>query len=222
MIFGKEKAMKRFGVLLASTALCTALLASGPALAFRGGGFGGFHGGGFGGGFRGGGFGGGFHGGGFGGWHGGTFAGRSVAMGGWNRGGWNGGWNRGGWNRGAWNGGWNRWHNRGWGWNSGWWPAYAGLGLGLGYGLGWDYPYGDSYSYDYPDYAYGYGYPYDYSYAAPYAAAPLMTGRSVATGQVGNYCTVSVKTCLLNHASYVGNGCSCRVPGGYARGTVTP
>jgi hypothetical protein len=53
MIFGKEKAMKRFGVLLASTALCTALLASGPALAFRGGGFGGFHGGGF----RGGGFG---------------------------------------------------------------------------------------------------------------------------------------------------------------------
>ena len=51
-----------------SLALATALGAATPALAFRGGGFGGFHGGGFGG-FRGGGFGG-FRGG-FGGFHGG-------------------------------------------------------------------------------------------------------------------------------------------------------
>jgi hypothetical protein len=188
MIFWKEKAMKRFGVLLASTALCTALLASGPALAFRGG-WGGGHG-----------------------WGGGAH----FAGGGWGHGGWgHGGWGRGGYGYGGWGRG-------GYGYG-GWGLAGLGLGLGLaGLDYGWGYPYWDSYSYNYPDYAYGYGYPYDYSYAAPYAAAPLMTGRSVATGQVGNYCTVSVKTCLLNHASYVGNGCSCRVPGGYARGTVTP
>jgi predicted 3-demethylubiquinone-9 3-methyltransferase (glyoxalase superfamily) len=28
--------------------------------------------------------------------------------------------------------------------------------------------------------------------------------------------------CELYHASYVGGGCSCRVPGGRARGSVTP
>jgi hypothetical protein len=53
-------------------------------------------------------------------------------------------------------------------------------------------------------------------------AAPLVTGRSVATGQMGNFCTTSVKTCELRHASYIGNGCSCRVTGGHARGTVAP
>jgi hypothetical protein len=176
--------MKRFGILLASTALGAALLASGPALAFGGGHFGG----------------GGFHGGGFGGFHGGGF------------GGFHGGWGHGGW-------GGNRWGNRGWG---GGWPAYAGLGLGLGYGLSaWDYgyPYDYSYGYGYP-YDYGYGYP---GYSAPYAAAaPLVTGRSVATGQLGNYCSTPAKTCELYHASYLGGGCSCRVPGGHARGSVTP
>jgi len=42
---------------------------------------------------------------------------------------------------------------------------------------------------------------------APAAAtAPLMTGRSVATGQFGNSCSTHVKTCELRHASlsYVG------------------
>ena len=53
-------------------------------------------------------------------------------------------------------------------------------------------------------------------------AAPLMTGRSVATGQVGNSCKTSVKICEIRHASYVGNECSCRVVGGRARGTVSP
>ena len=59
--------------------------------------------------------------------------------------------------------------------------------------------------------------------SAPAAAtAPLMTGRSVATGQFGNSCSTHVKTCELRHASYVGVGCSCHVPGGHARGSVTP
>jgi hypothetical protein len=86
MAFWKENDMNA-SVLLASAALGAAVAASGPALAFgggHGGGFGGGHmGGGFGGGHMGGGFGGGFHGGGFG---GGGFGGRSMAMGGFNRG----------------------------------------------------------------------------------------------------------------------------------------
>ena len=56
------------------------------------------------------------------------------------------------------------------------------------------------------------------------SAAPLYTGRSVATGpiQMGNYCSTPVKTCALYHASWVGSGCSCRIPGGRSQGTVTP
>jgi len=73
------------------------------------------------------------------------------------------------------------------------------------------------------------------------ATAPLMTGRSVAVEKVplmtgrsaadetvavtsvagaGNYCATSVKTCLLNEPGWLGTGCSCRVPGGRARGFV--
>jgi hypothetical protein len=52
--------------------------------------------------------------------------------------------------------------------------------------------------------------------------APLMTGRSVATGQIGIYCATPAKTCELYHPSYVGGGCSCRVPGGRSRGFVSP
>ena len=54
------------------------------------------------------------------------------------------------------------------------------------------------------------------------APAPLVTGRSVATGQIGIYCATPAKTCELYHASYVGGGCSCRVPGGRSRGFVSP
>jgi hypothetical protein len=56
--------------------------------------------------------------------------------------------------------------------------------------------------------------------AAPAPAATLATGRSV--GQLGYFCTTPAKTCELRHASYVGIGCSCRVPGGRAKGSVTP
>jgi hypothetical protein len=63
--------------------------------------------------------------------------------------------------------------------------------------------------------------------AAPFAVAspapaPLATGRSVVTGHMGSLCSTPVKNCELSHASYVGNGCSCRVPGGRARGSVSP
>jgi hypothetical protein len=81
-------------------------------------------------------------------------------------------------------------------------------------------PYGYAYDYGYPNnYAYGYGSPYNYAAAA--ATAPLVTGRSVATGQMGMTCSTPIKACELYHASWVGNGCSCRVPGGRARGAVT-
>ena len=157
-------------------------------------------GGGFGGGHMGGGFGGGHMGGGFGGGHFGGFGGRSMAMGGFNRGF---GFNRAG--RFGRFGRFNRGFNRGF--------ASAGPFWGWGGGWDWGYPYWDDayYGYGYPDYAYDYGYP-----------APLVTGRSVATGHMGNYCTTPVKNCELYHASYVGGGCSCRVPGGRARGSVTP
>lgn len=85
-----------------------------------------------------------------------------------------------------------------------------------GLGLGYDYPY----------YGYNYGYPDDYGYDAyPYSAeadAPLTMGRSVATGELGNHCATPQKTCVLYNPSDIGGGCSCRVPGGRARGTVAP
>jgi hypothetical protein len=77
----------------------------------------------------------------------------------------------------------------------------------------------------YPDPGHCWAYPV--AGPAAYAAfgstpAPLVTGRSVATGQIGIYCATPAKTCELYHASYVGGGCSCRVPGGRSRGFVSP
>jgi hypothetical protein len=137
--------------------------------------------------------------------------------GGFGGGGFHGGGFGGGWHGGGWRGGYG-----GWGWGLG-----AGLvGLGLGYGLasGWDYPY--DYAYGYPNDYYGYpGYAYAPGYytTAPRVAttAPLVTGRSVAEG-VGDFCTTPVKKCELYHPSNLGAGCSCRVPGGRASGSVTP
>jgi hypothetical protein len=226
--------MKRFGVLLGSAALGAALVASGPAAAFSGGHMGGGFGGGNVGGFGGrsmgvGGFSrsmgvGGFS--------------RSVGVGGFNRGF---GLNRGfaGVNRDMFAGrsaavdNFNQFHrfhhfrNRfnnfaffpffGGDWDYGYLSADCGY-WGSDY-CGYSYP---DYAYSYPDYGYdnGYGYPATGS-SGYYAAAPLVTGRSVATGQLGSYCTISVKACELHHASNVGGSCSCRVPGGRARGLVT-
>ena len=76
------------------------------------------------------------------------------------------------------------------------------------------------------------GYPYAIA-PAPLAVAadvtaPLVTGRSVAVSAVagpgvagsGSYCATPVKTCLLYESGWLGTGCSCRVPGGHARGFV--
>ncbi len=205
--------MRRLWAMIAVLGLGTVLLvsASSDALAWRGG-------------WRGGG------------WHGG----------GWH-GGWGGvGWRGGGWRGAGWNGGWG-W-NRGWGWPAaaglglGWAATSPYWGSGWGGGYGWPY---SSYSYGWPYSTYSYGWPYDNYYGSSYArgswgtptyrgayqarpaysyaqTAPLVTGRSVAAGNIGMHCATSVKTCLLRNASYVGVGCSCRVTAGRARGAVVP
>jgi hypothetical protein len=93
----------------------------------------------------------------------------------------------------------------------------------------------------YPGYAYEDVSPYGYGIGSGLAAlataplalaadatAPLVTGRSVATSAMagpgvagaGNYCGTPVKTCLLYEPGWLGTGCSCRIPGGHARGFV--
>jgi hypothetical protein len=122
-------------------------------------------------------------------------------------------------------------------------------GYGYPYNYAYGYPSSYAYGYGYP-YANSYGYanpfaivtapiaaatapvtalatPVAEAAVAPVAvatsaAAPLVTGRSVATGQLGKMCSTPVKACELYHASYIGNGCSCRVTGGHSRGTVSP
>ncbi len=77
----------------------------------------------------------------------------------------------------------------------------------------------------YPDPGNCYAYPmagrFAYETYGP-PPAPLMMGRSVAAGQIGIYCATPAKTCELYHPSYVGGGCSCRIPGGRAWGFVSP
>jgi hypothetical protein len=130
-----------------------------------------------------------------------------------------GGWHGAGWHGAGWHGG--GWGGSGWG-GGGWGYGLAGLGLGAGLaGLagGSDYGYPYDYAYGYPGYGYS-GYGYGYAPGTAAVTAPLVTGRSVAVDAYGNYCTTPVKTCLLYHSAYLGDGCSCRVPGGHARGSV--
>lgn len=162
----------------------------------------------YGGGFRGGGFhGGGFHGGGVygGGFRGGGFYGRGIGLRpgfpGY-RPGWGGGW-RGGWHGAGF------YPRRPWGWG-GYYPyrrywggyPYWGVGAGLAtaavIGAAAGYP--------------GYGYPaYGYPVYPAYEVLPAASG-----GQ----CSTAVKICTLYEPGPIGTGCSCRVPGGRARGVV--
>jgi hypothetical protein len=58
--------------------------------------------------------------------------------------------------------------------------------------------------------------------ALDYGAAPLVTGRSVASGEPGRHCSTAARTCLLKQTSHVGRDCSCKVRGGRLEGSVTP
>ena len=75
-------------------------------------------------------------------------------------------------------------------------PGGGLVGLGLGYGLasGWGYPYYDYYDYPYYPYSdpYAYSYAPGYAYTSP-APAPVVTGRSVATGGLGDFCATPVR-----------------------------
>jgi len=69
-------------------------------------------------------------------------------------------------------------------------------------------------------YGYGYGYPY-YGYGAAAGLATLAATPLPASGNYsGNYCATPEKTCLLYEPGVLGTGCSCKVPGGRARGTI--
>ncbi len=106
------------------------------------------------------------------------------------------------------------------------WAQWSVRDVPLGYP---DYPYDAAYNpghfgiYGYPYYHGNASYIYGWGYlTAPLAAAPVVTGRSVAVAPPsGDHCVTQVRTCELYHASFTGNRCSCRVTGGRARGSVT-
>jgi hypothetical protein len=136
-------------------------------------------------------------------------------------------------------------------WRSGGYGYYGYPNYGYPSNYAYGYPYAYNYGYPYAN-AYGYSYnsgnpfaavtapiaaltapvtalaaPVAQAAVAPFAVstsgtAPLITRRSVAIGQMGKMCSTPVKSCELYQASYVGNGCSCKVTGGRSRGTVTP
>ena len=83
-------------------------------------------------------------------------------------------------------------------------------GAVLGAGAAYPYYYGAPY-YDYGT-SYYYGRPY---YAEPYYVAPVSSG-------IGEYCRTPVRTCRLIDPAELGVGCSCRVAGGRAYGSVVP
>lgn len=110
---------------------------------------------------------------------------------------------------------------RGWGQNRAFWWSDLGPtpywgGTSFDATLGWPYNtwYGPASTYTYrvgpatPGYAAG--------------PAPVVTARSAATGGLGMHCSTPVKICVLRQASYLGGGCSCKVTGGPAHGSVTP
>jgi hypothetical protein len=104
-------------------------------------------------------------------------------------------------------------------------PAYGAYGAA---GYDPDY-YGSGYDDAYDDSAYGYGAPGyidpNYAVGTQYGydendTAPVQSGRSAAV--TGTSCSTPVKVCTLYQPSYVGLGCSCRIPGGRSKGQVTP
>lgn len=91
---------------------------------------------------------------------------------------------------------------------------HMGYSCHRGWHRGWRYGWNRGWS-PRRDYGYGYGYPsYGYGSAAGLATLPASENYS------GNYCATPEKTCLLYEPGVLGTGCSCKVPGGHARGTV--
>jgi hypothetical protein len=100
-------------------------------------------------------------------------------------------------------------------------PSSYAYGYPSSYAYGYGYPYANSYGYANPFAIVtapiaaltapvtAMTAPVAEAAAAPFAAAtsataPLVTGRSVATGGMGKMCSTPVKACELYHASYIG------------------
>jgi len=121
------------------------------------------------------------------------------------RGGYRGGISRGG-------AGWGYRANRGYGggyygrrgYYGGWGAGGLAAGAILGGAAAYPYYYGTPY-YDEPA----------YYYRRPYYSAPVSSG-------IGDYCRTPVRTCQLINPAEIGVGCSCRVAGGRAYGSVIP
>ncbi len=136
------------------------------------------------------------------------------------------GFRAGGWHGGAWRGG------------GGWRGIHRGFYPGAAFrsgGFGWRGSYG-------PRYRYGGGYPYwglgaaaatigalatypaypDYYYPSypVYPVYPAYPAYAVVPGGTGGSCSTPIKMCTLYERAPLGIGCSCRVPGGRARGAV--
>ena len=58
------------------------------------------------------------------------------------------------------------------------------------------------------------------AYPAYYPAYPVYPAYESVPAAQGGMCSTPVKTCTLYEPAPLGIGCSCRVPGGRARGTV--
>jgi len=111
---------------------------------------------------------------------------------------------------------------RGWGSNRPFWWSDLGPtpywgGTSFDSGAGWPYNtwYGPASTYTYrvgpatPRYA-------------PIPAPIVVSELGIADGSIGMHCSTPVKICVLRQASPLGAGCSCKVTGGPARGSVTP
>lgn len=137
----------------------------------------------------------------------------------------------GGWGHRHWGSGWGYRH-AGWRptWGHGRW-GYAGMRRGWGYGR-WGYA-GLRPRWGYGGMALGAAASNPYSYGNYGSAYPSGCGNygsgsygysgasySAPVASEGYYCATSEKTCLLNEPGWLGTGCSCKVPGGRARGTV--
>lgn len=106
--------------------------------------------------------------------------------------------------------------------------VFAGAWRGGGYrGVRSGYGYGAS-GYSGYDQAYGWGGYDDGGWWGPVAAASMILPFAAAAAaqadyanvSLGDYCATPVRTCELYSEAQQGTGCSCRVPGGHARGLV--
>jgi len=102
------------------------------------------------------------------------------------------------------------------GWHGGWGSRHAGYYRGYRRG----YPYWGAASGLAAAATLGAIATYPYAYEPIYPAYPVYPAYEAVPAAEGGMCSTPVKTCTLYEPAPLGIGCSCRVPGGRARGTV--